>query len=96
MLAAGEPPRRRLNVQGFNDVDDDILADVGPWLRMAFGICALLAGAGTALASPMILWVLTAIAALAALFPVHPETYPKNCVAHLLPPRPAHVIGQHM
>jgi hypothetical protein len=39
---------------------------------MAFGMCALLAGAGIALASPTILWVLTPIAALAALFPVHP------------------------
>lgn len=64
--------RRRLNIQGFGDVDDEILAGVAPWLRMAFGMCALLAGAGTALASPTILWVLTPIAALAALFPVHP------------------------
>ena len=64
--------RRRLNVQGFSDVDDETLAEVAPWPRMAFGMCALLAGAGTALASPTILWVLTLIAALAALFPVHP------------------------
>ena len=64
--------RRRLNVQGFSDVDDETLAKTAPWLRMAFGMCALLAGAGTALASPMILWILTSIAALAALFPVHP------------------------
>ena len=64
--------RRRLNVQGFSGVDDETLADVAPWLRMAFGMCALLAGAGTALASPTILWVLMFIAALAALFPVHP------------------------
>ena len=64
--------RRRLNVQGFSDIDDEALVEVAPWLRMAFGMCALLAGAGTALASPMILWALTPIAALAALFPVHP------------------------
>ena len=64
--------RRRLNAQGLSDIDDGSLAEVAPWLRMAFGMCALLAGAGTALASPMILWVLTPIAALAALFPVHP------------------------
>ncbi len=64
--------RRRLDVQGLSDVDDETLAEIAPWLRMAFGICALLAGAGTALASPMILWILTPIAALAALFPVHP------------------------
>jgi Domain of unknown function (DUF4395) len=64
--------RQRLNVQGLGDVDDGTLAAVAPWLRMAFGLCALLAAAGTALASPAILGVLTAIAALAALFPVHP------------------------
>ncbi len=39
---------------------------------MAFGGCALLAASGTVLASPTILWILTPIAALAALFPVHP------------------------
>ncbi len=64
--------RRRLNVQGLSDVDDETLAQTAPWHRLAFGMCALLAGAGTALASPMILWILTPIAALAALFPVHP------------------------
>ena len=64
--------RRRLNVQGLNDVDDETLAETAPWHRMAFGLCALFAAVGTALASPTILWILTAIAALAALFPVHP------------------------
>ncbi len=64
--------RRRLNVQGLCNVDDGTLAEVAPWHRMAFGMCALLAGTGTALASPIFLWILTPIAALAALFPVHP------------------------
>ncbi len=64
--------RRRLNVQGLSNVDDQTLAETALWLRMAFGMCALLAGAGTALASPMILWILMLIAALAALVPVHP------------------------
>jgi hypothetical protein len=67
-----ETTRRRLNVQGLSNIDDQTLAELAPWLRMAFGICALLAGAGTALASPTILWILMPIAALAALFPVHP------------------------
>ena len=64
--------RKRLNIQGFGDVDDATLAPVAPRLRMAFGGCALLAASGTVLASPTILWILTPIAALAALFPVHP------------------------
>ncbi len=64
--------RKRLNVQGLGGVDDATLAPVAPWLRMAFGGCTLLAASGTVLASPTILWILTPIAALAALFPVHP------------------------
>ena len=64
--------RRRLNVQGFCDVDDKTLTSLAPWLRMAFGMCALIAGVGTALASSTVLWVLTPIAALGALTPVHP------------------------
>ncbi len=64
--------RKRLNIQGLTDVSDDVLAPLAPWLRMAFGGCALLAALGTVLASPTILWILAPIAALAALFPVHP------------------------
>ncbi|MFA5775151.1 MAG: DUF4395 domain-containing protein [Ilumatobacteraceae bacterium] len=64
--------RRRLNVQGFCDVDDETLTNIAPWLRMAFGMCSLIAGVGTVLASPTILWILTPIAALGAIFPVHP------------------------
>lgn len=64
--------RRRLDIQGFDQVDETALAPVAPWLRLAFALCALLGGVGTALASPGILTVLTVIAALAALSPVHP------------------------
>ena len=64
--------RRRLNVQGMSDISDETLVEVFPWQRMAFFLCALLAGIGTALASPVVLWVLVPVAALAALFPVHP------------------------
>jgi hypothetical protein len=64
--------RRRLDIQGFEPVDDRTLAPVAPWLRLAFGGCALMAGVGTALASPLILYILVPIAAVAALVPVHP------------------------
>jgi hypothetical protein len=64
--------RRRLDVQGFTDIDDETLAEVAPWYRLAFALCASLAGIGTVLASPTIVWILTPIAALGALFPVHP------------------------
>lgn len=63
---------RRLDIQGFENVEEHRLAEVAPWLRLAFGMCAILAAAGTLAASPVILLVLTPIAALAAASPVHP------------------------
>jgi len=62
----------RLDVQGFDTVDEDLLAQVAPWLRMAFGLCATLAIVGTALGSQPLLLTLAGIAFLAALSPVHP------------------------
>jgi Domain of unknown function (DUF4395) len=63
---------RRLDIQGFDSVDEQVLAPVAPWLRLAFVLCAVLGGVGTASASPPILLVLAPIAALAAASPVHP------------------------
>lgn len=64
--------RRRLDIQGFDQVEEVALAPVAPWLRLAFSLCAILALAGTALASPLILLALAVIAALGAASPVHP------------------------
>lgn len=71
---AAIPPvtRRRLEIQGFVGIDDQTLAETGPWLRLAFGLCSVLAATGTILASPLFLWALVPVAALAAVFPVHP------------------------
>jgi hypothetical protein len=62
----------RLDVQGFDTVDEAVLFRLAPWLRMAFGLCAALVIVGTALASKPLLLTLAAIAFLAALSPVHP------------------------
>ncbi len=72
MSKISKTTRQRLNVQGFCDVDDKTFAEVMPWHRLAFGLCAIFAATGTVLASPTILWILTVVAILAALFPVHP------------------------
>jgi len=64
--------RRLLEIQGFDAVDVLELAPVAPWLRLAFGLCGLLGGVGTLLASPTILLVLALIAAVAAASPLHP------------------------
>lgn len=62
----------RLDAQGFDTVDEDLLAQVAPWLRLAFGLCATFAIVGTALASTPLLLTLAGIAFVAALSPVHP------------------------
>ena len=64
--------RRRLEIQGFVDLDDRTLTEPGRWLRLPFALCTALAAAGTLLAAPILFWVLAPIAALAAIFPVHP------------------------
>ncbi len=63
---------RLLDIQGFDTVDVQEIAPVARWLRLAFGLCALLGALGTVLASPTVLLVLASIAALAAASPVHP------------------------
>ena len=68
----GQRRLRRLDIQGFDRADEDLLAQVGPWLRMAFGLCATLAIVGTALASTPLLLTLAGIAFVAALSAVHP------------------------
>jgi hypothetical protein len=62
----------RLDVQGFDTVEEHLLAQVAPWLRLAFGLCAIMAIVGTALASQALLLTLAGIAFVAALSPVHP------------------------
>ena len=62
----------RLDVQGFDTIDEDVLARIAPWLRLAFGLFATVEIVGTALASTPILLTLAAIAFLAGILPVHP------------------------
>lgn len=64
--------RRRLETQGYAGIDDSALAEVEPWLRFTYTLCAAVTGIGTILASPVILWALVPISALGAIFPVHP------------------------
>jgi len=63
---------RLLDIQGIDTSNVQQLARLAPWLRLAFGLCALLGGLGTVLASPAILLSLAPVAALAAASPVHP------------------------
>jgi len=64
--------RRRLEAQGFCDLDDATLDEVGPWLRWSPAFCALFMVVGVALKSPTVLWALAATAFFGALLPFHP------------------------
>ena len=78
--------RKRLEIQGFIGIEDEAAAQ---WLRLAFFLCATLAGVGTALASPLILLALTPIAALGAIFTVHPFDLVYNLgIRHFIGTRP--------
>ncbi len=59
--------RARLEMQGFVGLDDERLAEIRPWLRLAPGLCAAWAAVGTAWSSPALLWALVPFAALGAL-----------------------------
>ncbi|MFQ5583950.1 MAG: DUF4395 domain-containing protein [Calditrichia bacterium] len=64
--------RRRLEIQGFEGIDDNTLGEVAGWLRFSTIICTVLMGLGTALASPLILWAIIPFALLGAIFTTHP------------------------
>jgi hypothetical protein len=78
-----EHTRKYLQIQGF-DLDDETLAEVGPWMRWPYVLCASILVTGVALASPWILWALAAIAISTVFLPSHPFNYVYNYgVRHL-------------
>lgn len=71
-MAVNSVMRRRLEAQGFCNLDDATLDEVGPWLRWSPAFCAVFMTAGVALQSPAVLWALAATAFLGVLLPFHP------------------------
>jgi hypothetical protein len=81
--------RRRLEAQGFRDLDDAALAEIGPWLRWSPALCAAFMAGATILAAPLALWALAATALLGAVFPAHPfDVLYNGAVRHLTGTRP--------
>jgi hypothetical protein len=70
--------KRRLEIQGFTEVDRAVLEETAPWLRLAYGLCAALAAVGVILASPVFLLGLTVFSAWGAASSVHPFDYIYN------------------
>jgi hypothetical protein len=71
-MSVSDVRRRRLEAQGFVGFDDATLGEIGPWTRFSPSLCALLIGAGTVLASPIVLLAVMATALFGAVFPNHP------------------------
>jgi hypothetical protein len=70
--------KRRLEIQGFTEVDRGVMEETAPWLRFAYGLCAVLAAVGVIMASPLFLLGLTIFSAWGAASPVHPFDYIYN------------------
>ena len=64
--------RKRLEAQGFCNLDDAALDELAPWLRWSPAFCTILMAIGVALKSPIILWALAATALFGSLLPFHP------------------------
>ena len=69
---ASDTTRQRIEAQGYVGLDDETLAEVGPWLRFAPAICMTWTAVATALGSAVGLWSLVPLAALGAVLPFHP------------------------
>lgn len=81
--------RKRLEEQGFCGLDDETLAEVGPWLRWSPVLCTFVMILGVLLQSPVVLWLLAAIAFLGVFLPFHPfDLLYNHGVRHLTGTRP--------
>ena len=69
--------RKHLQIQG-HYLDDEALAEIGPWMRWPYVLCTSLMVAGIVLASPWLLWGLATIAAATVFLSSHPFNYPYN------------------
>jgi hypothetical protein len=77
--------RQNIEAQGFCGLDDKTCAQINYPLRLSPTICMVWAAAGTALASPIILWALVPFAALGAILRGHPfDVVYNHGLRHLL------------
>lgn len=72
-----ETVKKRLQVSGFQ-LDDDAVAEIGPWMRWSTSFCAFFTILGTWLGSPEVLWALAVTALAGSVLPNHPFDYVYN------------------
>jgi hypothetical protein len=88
-VAVSRTIRRRLEAQGFCDLDEATLTELAPWLRWSPALCTLFMGVGVALRAPLVLWGLAATAVAGALLPFHPfDLLYNHAVRHATGTRP--------
>ncbi len=79
---------KQLQIQG-HYLDNEALAEIGPWMRWPYVLCASILVVGVVLASPWLIWTLAAIATATVFLPSHPFNYIYNHgVRHLTGTRP--------
>lgn len=71
-MAVSRTIRRRLEAQGFRNLDEATLAELAPWLRWSTALGTIFMAVGTALRSPLILWGLAATTLVGVVLPFHP------------------------
>jgi len=76
--------RKRLEAQGFGNLNDAEVDEFAPWLRWSPVICTLVMVTGIVLESPVVLWSLAATAFLSAVLPFHPFDLLYNYAARYL------------
>ena len=64
--------RHRLEAQGFCGLNDETFAQLAPWMRWTYTLVTLVTLIGVVLTSPVVLWVLAAIASVGIFLPFHP------------------------
>ena len=91
--------RERIQAQGFCGLDDATCKQLNYPLRLSPAICMVWAAIGTALASPVILWVLVPFAALGAMLPGHPfDVIYNHGLRHAfnMPPLPPYPVRRRL
>lgn len=63
---------RRLEAQGFCNLDDAQMTQLAPWVRWSPALCATVIAVGVAFRAPLVLRGLAVIAFVGALLPFHP------------------------
>ena len=80
--------RKELENQG-HFLDDEALAEIGPWMRWPYVLCSSLMIASIVVVSPWAVWTLSTIALATVFLPSHPFNLPYNYVVrHLIGTRP--------